>query len=444
MSCTPLEPWILDRVGYDPAGDKSPQQSIDRYQLTRLRATVDYVRANSPFYKERLADLRGLDLKSLADIEKLPFTTADDLRQHELGLLCVSQAKVSRVVTLQSSGTTAARKRLHFTSADLELTTDFFHRGMSTLVKPGERVLILMPGDLPGSVGDQLVQALPRMGATGIVQGLVSDPAETLRRIHADRIDVLVGLPIQVLALARHPLATWVRGRLKSILLSADYVPGALVKALKEIWDLPVFNHYGMTEMGLGGGVECDQLCGYHLREADFLWEVIDPESGRPLPPGKSGELVFTTLTREGMPLIRYRSGDRTRFLAEPCPCGSVLQRLGPIEGRYAGDLRLKGGGRLNIADLDEALFPIPELLNYHPFLTEAEHSEQLNLRLQLQGIETPVPAAVIRLRLQLVPAIAMALAAGELEIGSIEPGPMPIASGTIKRRIEDLRKEQA
>lgn len=442
MTRTPLEPWIAARIGYRPETGEAPAAVLERYQLRRLRATVDYVREKSPFYRRLLAGVRGNDLRSVADVARLPFTTAADLQQHELELLCVSRAEIERVVTLQSSGTTAAKKRLHFSAADLEETVDFYHHGMATLVRPGERVLILMPGELPGSVGDLLVRALPRFGATGIVHGLVSDPAATLARIVAEKIDALVGLPIQILALARHPQAGRVRGQLQSVLTSADHLPEAVREAVARAWGVPIFDHYGMTEMALGGGVECAALAGYHLREADFFWEVVHPQSGRPLPPGEAGEVVFTTLGRQAMPLVRYRTGDQARLLVEPCPCGSWLRRLEKIERRYAGDLVLAGGGRLNIAALDGVLLPLPFLLNYHPLLVSGTRGERLELRLQLQGAEVAVAAAAVRRRLLEVPVIAAALAAGTLELGAIAPGPMPIASGSVKRCLEDQRKE--
>ncbi len=108
-----------------------------------------------------------------------------------------------------------------------------------------------------------------------------------------------------------------------------------------------MFNHYGMTEMGLGGGVDCRALTGYHLREADLYFEIVDPVDGRPLPDGEPGEVVFTTLTRRGMPLIRYRTGDLARFLPGSCPCGTVLRRLDHVQGRLAGRVKVGGGYRL-------------------------------------------------------------------------------------------------
>lgn len=126
----------------------------------------------------------------------------------------------------------------------------------------------------------------------------------------------MVGIPVQVLAMAEHPEADRLKGVIKSVLLTTDYMPRAIVKRISRAWDCQVFEHYGMTETGLGGGVDCRAHGGYHLRGADLYYEVVDPQSGAPLPPGQEGELVVTTLTRHAMPLIRYRTSDWGRLAA--------------------------------------------------------------------------------------------------------------------------------
>jgi phenylacetate-coenzyme A ligase PaaK-like adenylate-forming protein len=413
---------------------------LEGYQLAKLRETVEYARHQSPFYRSRLAEVRGDDIRGPEDIVRLPFTTAAELREDELRFLCVSQGEIERVVTLQSSGTTAPPKRLHFTAEDLELTVDFFHHGMATMVKPGERVLILMPGELPGSVGDLLVKGLARIGVEGIVHGLVRDVGQVLATIGSENIDCLVGLPVQVLALARHPAAAALPpGRLKSILLSADYVPAAIVRELTATWGAAVFNHYGMTEMGLGGGVECRHLCGYHLREADLWFEVIDPASGRPLPAGELGEVVFTTLTRRGMLLIRYRTGDLARFLPEPCPCGTVLRRLERVAGRLTGEVDLGCDHKITITELDEALFPLPFLLDYQAVVSNRYGMDFLDVRIEATT-DCGGAAHLVRRTLLEIPAIRRAVADGSLALGAVGHGAFT-RSISIKRTVIDRRR---
>jgi phenylacetate-coenzyme A ligase PaaK-like adenylate-forming protein len=309
-------------------------------------------------------------------------------------------------------------------------------------VQPGDKVLILMPGEIPGSVGDLLVKGLARMGVDGLVHGLVKDPERVIDEIDTWDIDCLVGLPVQVLALARHPEIRRIpRGRIKSILLSADNVPAAIVAELSRVFGARVYNHYGMTEMALGGGVECSHLCGYHLREADLYFEVIDPVSGDPLPDGTTGEVVFTTLTRVGMPLIRYRTGDFARFLPEPCPCGTMLRRLERVQGRAAGDVWLGPGNMLNITEMDEALFRLPFMLDYQARLTCRDGRDRLDVTIQTTEERGDGHEQRVRQALQAVFPIFKAVVEGRLVMGEI--GPEAFARTiTMKRTVLDRRRE--
>ncbi len=376
---TPLHTWLGRRMGLAPGREPDPK-SLARYQLRALGRVVDHVRQNSPFYRDRLAGLPSGFPARLEDLAELPFTTGADLRRDSLALLCLSQDRVVRVVTLPTSGTTARPKRLFFSDQDLELTLDFFHHGMSTLVAPGQCVLILLPGTTPDSVGDLLARGLARLGARGVAHGPVADPGQALREAEACRADCVAGIPVQVLALAEHPGAEKLQGQIRSVLLTTDYVPRSLAARVRKAWACEVFEHFGMTETGLGGGVDCQAHQGYHLRGADLYCEVVDPASGAPLPPGQEGELVVTTLTREAMPLVRYRTGDLGRLLEGPCPCGGFTPRLDRVRGRLANRLDLGQGRVLPMWKLDEALFRVPGLLDYRAGLAPGQKGPRLSL----------------------------------------------------------------
>ncbi len=382
MKITPLEPWIAKKIGL--LDGHLSRERLAAYQLDKLRSTIHLVRERSRFYRRHLAKA-PTDLSCAADLVHFPFTTAQDIRTEALQFLCVSQGDIHRVVTLDSSGTTGAPKRLYFTREDQELTIDFFQVGMHTLVEAGDRVLILLPGERPGSVGDLLAIGLQRLGAQGIKHGPVRDVAQTLDLMAREQVNSLVGIPTQVLALARHRDANGqgVPLRLKSALLTTDYVPPAIVYAVEAAWGCQVFTHYGMTEMGLGGGVECEARRGYHLREADLYIEIVDPTTGRPVADGEHGEVVFTTLTRLGMPLLRYRTGDLSRFLPRPCLCGTVLATLEQIRERVAGRVAVGQGLHLLMADLDDALFPIEGLEDFSASVTREKGQNRLCLEVQ-------------------------------------------------------------
>ena len=412
---SPLDRWTAIKIGMK----KAPLQRdlLDRYQRDRLSETIRFAVANSSFYRKHLGKSAACGIGSLTDVTALPFTTAKDLREHGAEMLCVSQSQISRVVTLNTSGTLGESKRLWFTAEDQMLTVDFFRAGMSDLVDKGDKVLILLPGERPGSVGDLLAQALAGMGVGAIAHGTVQDLDETLRAAHDEKVDSIVGIPVQVLALARHSLAYGrIPLKLKSVLMSTDYAAGTLVQEVERIWKCRVFDHYGMTEMGLGGGVECTAHAGYHLREADLYFEIIDPETGKPVSDGQEGEIVFSTLTRRGMPLIRYRTGDFSKFLPELCSCGSVLKRVGKIGCHEESCLRLPSGEKVRLAEFDEALFSVQGVLDF--LVTAEETCRGLKIDLSVLTIrKDKTTEEEIRQKTFDISKLASALRSGQLEL---------------------------
>lgn len=324
-----LDIWTARKLGVQSL----TREIISDYQLEKIKETVNWAAEHSPFYKE----LPLVD--TWADVQMLPFTTPDDVCGRGMEMLCVGQSQISRIVTMDTSGTTGKPKRIFFTTEDQELTTDFFHNGMQLMVDKSDTVLILMPCKRPGSIGDLLKEGLQRFGVRAIPYGLPNgrDDSEILSLMEQEQVTCTVALATHLAALAQRS-----EGRkipMKTALLSAEYVSAESRKAMEDAWGCRVFEHYGMTEMGLGCAVSCPQLSGYHIREADLYLEIIDPQTGRVLPDGEEGEVVFTTLTRKGMPFIRYRTGDWSSMITAPCACGSILRRLSRV-----GDRRIKKG----------------------------------------------------------------------------------------------------
>ena len=396
-------------------------EALEDYQLRRVNEIIDYARRNAPFYRRHLASLPAAPLSALSDIARIPFTTPSDLADNPSGFLAVRQDDVARIVTLRTSGSTGEAKRLFFTEGDLELTVDFFHHGMSTLVRPGQRVVVLLPGERPDSVGDLLVRGLRRMDVHALAYGPVTDPLHAARAVASFGAHCLVGIPTQVLAVARSRAGAAIgKGSIESVLLSTDYVPRAIAETLEEVWGCRVFTHYGMTEMGLGGGVECEALDGYHLREGDLYFEVVDHETGEACPDGAMGEVVFTTLTRRGMPLIRYRTGDIARIIPQPCPCGSVLRRMERVRGRWDGNVRLGPECTLTLSDMDEALFRLPDLLDYRVTVSKGRDG-RFRLHIDVHRAEggSPTDREVLQM-LNEVDAIRKGIAGASLEIPTV------------------------
>lgn len=440
---SPLESWIASKIGI--GGNALTREHISGYQLHQLRDTIRRAYHSSPFFRKRMKGIADAPLAGLDDLRRFPFTTAEDVRDQGLQFLCVSQNEIGRVVTLDSSGTTGRPKRIYFTPADQELTIDFFHHGMSTLVGPGDRVLILLPGERIGSVGDLLATALRRLGAHPIMHGVVHDLSQTVEIMVQEGVDSLVGIPVQVLALARH--AEHIAGkkmRLKSALLSTDYVPRAVVREIGRLWDCDVFEHYGMTEMDLGGGVDCAAHSGYHLREVDLYFEIIDPITGWVLPEGEEGEVVVTTLTRQGMPLIRYRTGDISRFMPEPCPCGTMLYRMERVAGRKNSRVVLRSDQSFTLADLDEALFPVEKVIDFAAAVDKVQGAARLVIAATTMGQADASLSRALHEALDAVPAIGSARRDNVLMVSvNVTTNEGSIAPKAAKRTIKELGDEQ-
>jgi len=420
------------------------RDALARWQSRQLAEVVAWARERSPFYRELYARLPSNEPRGLRDLRGLPFVTQDDVRRRGTDLVCVPLGDIARVVTLPTSGSTGQPKRLWFTEGDLELTADHFRHGMRALVEPGDRVLVLMPGPAPGSVGALLRVALARDGVEAEAYGFVDDCGRVARRILEFGADCLVGVPGQVLWLARSREGREIPvGRVKSVLFSGDYVAEPVRASIERAWGCRVFEHYGSTETGLGGAVQCRAFAGLHIREADLLFEVVDPDTHEPLPRGRWGELVVTTLTRRGMPLIRYRTGDSGRLLRGRCACGSVLRCLDRVRGRMADEVDLGGAERLTMADLDGVVYAQEWVRTFSAEVTDAAPAGlswptacgELVLTVTARGRPSRARVEGLEADVEAIPAVAASHTGVRIEVTT---GGETAAPG--KRRIRDTR----
>lgn len=334
-----LDQWALRKINEDAAAKGKAQSReltgklLEEFQLEKLRETFETAVKCSPFFREKY---EGCSFRSFDEFRKLPFTGPKDLQERGLDWLCVSQSEISRIVTLETSGTVGNPKRVFFTEEDQELTVDFFHEGLKLMAHAGDTLMILMPCRMPGSIGDLLKTAAERLEMTAVPYGLprpdLADSREILRLMEEKKVTCVVALATQMAEICRY--AGEYDIPVRTVLLSAEYVSAENRELIGKTWDCRIFEHYGMTEMGLGGAVTCGMLDGCHIREADLYVEIIDPETGETVPDGEYGEIVFSTLTRKGMPFLRYRTGDFSRKMEKPCRCGSLLGRLDRVGDR--------------------------------------------------------------------------------------------------------------
>jgi phenylacetate-coenzyme A ligase PaaK-like adenylate-forming protein len=329
-------------------------------------------------------------------LDALPFTFPRQLAEKPDAFLAVSHSTVEGVISLPTSGTTGAGKRVFCSADDLRETAAFFRHGMQYMVLPGrgDRVALLMSGDRPGSVGDLLLRGMEALGVECAVPGFVPPTPqgedEMMRRLVHLAPTCLVAVPCQALALSRHALAPELARHTRCVLLSGDSVTPVMRRAIASGLHCEVFLHYGLTETGLGGAVECGEHAGCHTRDLDLLYEVVD-EKGHALPPGQWGEITLTTLSRQAMPLLRYRTGDWGRLLPGYCACGSVLGRV-HVRGRISERVPLPDGGFVPCTDLDEALYALPCVLGYAPALRDDHGQPHLAVSVRLAP-EAPAEA---------------------------------------------------
>ena len=321
------------------------RESLEALQLKKLNAVLKREKARGGFYKNL-----PKHLDSLAGLQTLPFTTEDELAQNAPGLLLCSQAEIQRVLSDATSGTTGAAKRVFYTERDCESTVELFAAGLGELIFPGSVTMICFPFSGPHGLGELIAEAVTRLGAKPLKLGAGLTYAEYGDVMEREQPDTFVGMPVQLLSLLR----VCGRGSLRRALVSGDACPPAVLRACENLLGSPLFPHYGSREMALGGAICCPAHKGMHLRENHVIAEIID-DVGRPLPPGEIGELVITTIGMEAMPLIRYRTGDYTRLLPGPCPCGSEVLRLDSVTRRCGEEM----------AALDGALFSLPFVVDY-------------------------------------------------------------------------------
>jgi len=326
-----------------------PRERLEALALDRLRSTVARILRGQPFGADLLAKA-GLaapeDIRSLADLSRVPFTTKADLRAHyPFGLLAVEREQLVRVHA--SSGTHGKPTVVGYTRADLENWTELMARCMTMAgVRPGMVIHNANGyGLFTGGLGFH--QGGERIGATvvPVSGGFTARQALLLRDLGAD---VLVSTPSYALAIAQ-AIAEADGGdpgglRLKLGLFGGEPWTEGMREQIERSLGLTAVNFYGLSEMcGPGVAAECPARSGLHVQEDHFAVEVIDPRNGHAVPPGTEGELVFTTLAKEALPLLRYRTGDIGCLADAPCECGRTTVRLTGLRGRHDDMLIVRG-----------------------------------------------------------------------------------------------------
>ncbi|TFD35704.1 phenylacetate--CoA ligase [Cryobacterium sp. TMT1-19] len=428
-----------------PAQDElDPEERMSRdelqaLQLTRLQKTVRLAYQNVPLYTRKFdeAGVHPDDIRTLDDVAMLPFTTKDDLRvSYPFGMFAVPMDQVARIHT--SSGTTGLPTVVGYTKKDLRMWAGLVARSLrASGVRPGMRVhnaygYGLFTGGLGAHAG---IEAL---GATAIPMS-GGQTNKQVKMIQDFEPDVIMATPSYLLTITDAMVAAGMDPRsssLKAGVLGAEPWTNQMRLELEDRLDFDALDIYGLSEvMGPGVGNECiETKDGPHLWEDNFLPEVIDGDSGLVLPDGTQGELVFTSLTKEAFPVIRYRTRDLTRLL--PGSARPGMRRMEKITGRN-DDMIILRGVNLFPTQIEEIVLSIPSLSPHFVIeLTRPNRMDELTVRIErhehASDVASDIASALLIHKIK-------DLIGSSVNVLIVEPGTLERSTGKHKR-VYDLR----
>ncbi len=363
--------------------------SLEKLQMARLGETLARVK-NSVHYGKRFAEL-GLDtakIRTLADLERLPLTTKGDLReQWPYGFLTCSRDEIIRMHS--SSGTTGRATVIFHTANDIAAWTNLLARSMFMAGMRRSDVFqnMMTYGLFTGGLGFHY--GAEEIGALVIPAG-AGNSKRQIQLMQDFETTAIHIIPSYALHLSTVFTETGIDPRrdtkLKIAFLGAEPHSENMRRKIEDFYGFKGFNSYGLSEMnGPGMAFECPEQRGMHVWEDNYIIEVIDPLTLRPVPEGEEGELIATTLLREGMPILRYRTKDLTRIIPGPCPCGRTHLRIERITGRTDDMMILKGVNIFPI-QIEKRLMEIPGVgVNFLIILERENYNDQMTVKVEVQ-----------------------------------------------------------
>lgn len=343
------------------------------YRNFRFKRTINYAYNNSKFYKKLFDDnnINPADINSISDIDKIPFTNPEDITGNSYDFLCLSQGHVEKPVTFYSGGTTGLQKRIYFSNNDIKNIMKFLSVGMNTVVGMDGTIQVILQNSQGRGTGAILAQALTNMGMNAYATDIFADSSEQIKLTEEKKPDVWFGDTRVIYRITKEMEDKVDLSSLgvKTLFLTVHLPSRVMIDYLKKVWKCQISSHYGLTEMGWGLAVDCDSKSGLHYNELGVIAEVIDPLTGKVISDGSEGELVFTSIGFEAMPLIRYRSRDMSSILNEKCICGHDLQTLRHVHKRLESIIVLPDGSNIYPTMFDDILFSFDEVVDYNIYI---------------------------------------------------------------------------
>ena len=418
---------------------------LEALQLERLKRIIAYVYDRVPFYRKRLDDagVKPDKIKVLSDIQYIPYTTKDDIRDtYPFGLFAVPQKEIVRIHA--SSGTTGNPTVVGYTKNDLETWSDCVARLVTAAGATNEDIVQIAFGYglFTGALG--LHYGLERIGAT-VVPTSTGNTEKQLKLMRDFGTTALVSTPSYALYIAEVAADIGIDCRDLKVRLGLFGSEGCSIEMrtkVEEAWNLFATDNYGMSEL-LGPGVsgECRLRCGMHFAEDHFLPEIIDPKTGDVKPRGEEGELVVTTLTKEGIPLLRYRTKDITRIHYEKCECGRTHARMDKPLGRSDDMLKIKG---VNVfpTQIESVLVSIPEVgPQYQIVLDQKNYMDTFEINIEVSDPKLLESFSELENLQQSVRHKLQTVLGLDAKINLVEPRSLERFVGKAKRVIDNRKK---
>ncbi|MBC8545462.1 phenylacetate--CoA ligase [Clostridiaceae bacterium NSJ-31] len=423
-----------------------PRQELEKLQLKKLQWVVKHCYDNVKFYHDRL-DQAGVNpdkIKALSDLQYIPYTTKDDIRDHyPYGLFAVPMKKVVRIHA--SSGTTGKPTVVGYTRQDLKNWADMVTRFCVSVGVTDEDVAQISFGYglFTGALG--LHYGLENMGVA-VVPASSGNTEKQIMLLKDFGVTTIISTPSYALYMAevaREMGYTKEDFKLRIGLFGSEGSTVEMREQIEAAWGLFATDNYGMSELvGPGVSGECHVREGLHFAEDHFLPEIIDAQSGDVLPRGETGELVVTTLSKEAIPLLRYRTKDITRLNYEVCPCGRTHVRMDKVTGRTDDMLKIRG---VNVfpSQVESVLLLFPQISpNYQLVLRREDFTDTMEIRVE------PTDGSLLEIyseleKLQQSIRFKMRTVLGiDVKVSLVEPKSMERFAGKA-RRIVDLRNQK-
>jgi phenylacetate-CoA ligase len=417
-------------------------KALKAIQLRKLRKMIRYAYGNVPLFKKRLSEahVKPESIKTVEDLRKIPFTVKNDLRDnYPLGILAVPQTRLYSLHA--SSGTTGKPVVMAYTRRDLECWSRLMGRSLDVAgVGRGDIVQNMFGyGLFTGGLG---IHYGARAVGAAVVPTSAGNTKRQLMLMKDLRSTVATCTPSYMLYLCEASRAEGYRPKvdfaLRVGIFGAEPWSEEARKRIEDVFGLRAHDIYGMSELyGPGVAIECDQRSGLHVWGDEFLIETINPDTGEVLEPGKEGELVFTMLSREAMPLLRYRSRDLSRVIEEECSCGRYHPRIQRIKGR-SDDMLIIGGVNVFPSQVEHVLMNIPVLGDQYQIIVSHKELDRLAVKVETTADKVDDLSLLKQVQTDLLAVLGI-----RADVELVQLGTLPRSEVGKTQRVIDLRKTE-